>query len=91
MTGNQAVKGDPVGARDKAIRLGMARMPYANLWWAKSALDYGMMFHLREWMSPGTLRRSEDALRRDFNQRYLNIGGLDLTPSKNIKRGGGFR
>jgi hypothetical protein len=88
---NQAMTGEPVAARDKAIRMGMARLPYANLWWAKSALDYSMFFNVREWMSPGSLRRSEDALRRDFNQRYLNIGGLDLTPSKHIQRGGGFR
>jgi hypothetical protein len=89
--GQLAFHGEGTAARDKAIRLSMARVPYANLWWAKSALDYSMFFNIREWMSPGALRRSEDALRRDFNQRYLNIGGLDLTPSRNIKRGGGYR
>jgi hypothetical protein len=88
---NAAAKGDPTGARDQLIRLGTARLPYANLWWAKAALDYGMMFHIREWMSPGSLLRSEAALQKNFNQRYLRIGGLDLTPSKNIQRGGGYK
>jgi len=83
--------GEPTAGKDKAIRALTARLPYANLWWAKSALDYGMLFHLRERMSPGSLIRSEDALKKDFNQRYLKIGGLDFAPSKLIKRGGGFR
>ena len=88
---NLAFHGEGTAARDKALRLGMASLPYANLWWAKSALDYGMMFHIREWMSPGALARSERALRKDFNQRYLKIGGLDMAPTKHVKRGGGFK
>jgi hypothetical protein len=89
--GNTALHGEGVQARDNLIRLGQSRMPYANLWWAKAALDYGVNFHIREWLSPGSLGRSEAALKRDFNQKYLRIGGLDLSPAKHIQRGGGFR
>jgi hypothetical protein len=83
--GNTALHGEGVQARDNL--LGQSRMPYANLWWAKAALDYGVNFHIREWLSPGSLARSEAALKRDFNQKYLKIGGLDFAPTAHIKRG----
>jgi hypothetical protein len=86
-SGILAFHGDAEGGRDKAIRTAVARVPYANLWWAKAALDYGFFFHVREWMSPGSLKRSEKALREDYNQRYLP----GIEPSAVIKRGGGFK
>ena len=87
----EAIRGETEHALDDTLRLTMGNTPYANIFWAKAALDYGLMFHLREWMSPGSLARAEKAMQEDFNQRYLSIGDLDMTPSRLIKRGGGFR
>ena len=65
--------------------------PFVNLWYTRGALDYLLFFHLREALSPGTLKRAERKLKEEFNQGYFKIGGLDLTPSHNIRKGGGFR
>jgi len=83
--------GNTTRARDRMVRTGLSSIPYSNLWWARSALDFAMFHHVREWMSPGSLARAEQGLRDDFNQRYLQIGWLDLTPQRHIKRGGGFK
>lgn len=89
--GGYAVRGEMDKMRDVGLRRGLEHTPFINLWWARAALDYAALFHVREWMSPGSLSRTEKAMQKDFNQRYLRIGGLDLTPSHNIKRGGGYK
>lgn len=50
--------------------------PFQSLWWARAAFDYGVMFHLREAMNPGSLRRMERRMKRDSGQEYM------ISPSK---------
>lgn len=86
----QLVRGDFGNAGEAALRLVTGNLPFANLWYTRSALDYMFFYHMREWMSPGTLRRTERKMKEDFNQTYFRLDSLDLTPSHIIRKGGGF-
>lgn len=68
-----------------AFHLGMNNTPFINLWYTRAALDYSVLFHVREMISPGTLARSEKRMRDEYNQQYV------IPPSRVIQTGGGFR
>lgn len=87
----QMLRGEAQSAGEDALRLALGNTPFINLWYTRAALGYALLYHIREALSPGTLARTESRMRQDFNQRYLRIGDLDLTPSKVIRRGGGFK
>lgn len=62
--------GDPdIGS--EALRLTKANTPYANLWYTKAATDYLLWYHLREMVSPGSVRRMERRIDKDFNQSFI--------------------
>lgn len=67
------------------FKLAMDNTPYVNLWYTRAALDYLLLYHLREMMSPGTLRRMERRAKQEYNQEFI------MPPSKVIRQGGGFR
>lgn len=87
----QFMRGEWKNAGEGALRWTLNNTPYLNLWYTRSAMDYLFLFHIREMLSPGTLARSERKLKEEYNQKYLRLGDIDFTPSKHIKRGGGFR
>jgi hypothetical protein len=66
-------------------RLGMDNAPFLNLWYTRAALDWMILYHVREMISPGTLQRTEKRFKEEYNQVPI------LSPAQNIKRGGGFR
>ncbi len=86
----QVFRGELEDAFDTGSSIALRNTSFFNLWWSRTALDYMLLFHVREWMSPGTLKRSERRMKKDYNQEYFKLGGVDLTPSRNIKHGGGF-
>ena len=59
--------------------------PFANAWFARTALNYALLYHVKEWMSPGSLRRMERRMRKQQRREFF------LPPSSVIARGGGFR
>lgn len=81
----QFIRGDVQDAGADALRFVLDNTPGINLWYTRAALDYALLFHVREMLSPGTLRRTESKMRSEYNQEYM------LPPSSVIKRGGGFR
>lgn len=89
MTGLLA-RGEFGEAGETAVRFTMNNMPFVNLWYTRMAMDYLVNYHLREMMSPGTLARSEHKMKEEMNQSYFNFGGIDLTPSRIVRKGGGF-
>jgi hypothetical protein len=70
---------------EDSLRLIMDNMPFVNLWYTREALNYLVLYHIREALSPGTLARTERRMKEEYGQRFL------LSPSGVIKRGGGFR
>ena len=85
LMGGEAVRKDWRNVGHDLVRYGMGHTPFVNLWYTRAALDWGVLYHVREMLSPGSLRRSEKKLKEEFNQEFL------VRPSKYIKRGGGFR
>jgi hypothetical protein len=51
--------------------------PFINLFWARSILDYGVLYSLQETLNPGYLARTEQRAQKDTGQQYL------LSPSQN--------
>lgn len=52
------------------LNLAIQNTPFANLWYARPALDMLVLNSLREGLSPGFLRRQEEQRRKDFGQEY---------------------
>jgi len=83
--GGQLVRGDIEDVGADTARMAVDNTPFVNLWYTRMALDYAMLFHVREMLSPGTLRRTERRMQKEYGQEYF------IKPSSVIKRGGGFR
>lgn len=83
--GGQLVRGEFENAGEDALRLAMSNAPFVNLWFTRGALDWGLLYHMREMMSPGTLKRTERKMKTEFGQEFL------FPPSRYIRRGGGWR
>jgi hypothetical protein len=73
---SKVTHGDP-DIRSEAIRLVKSNLPYANLWYTKAAMDYLLWYNLREIASPGSTRRMERRMDKDFNQSFI------IPPSEN--------
>jgi hypothetical protein len=59
-----------------AYHLALGNTPGLNIWWLRTGLDFLILNQMQEWLSPGTLRRRERRLGKDFGQRYI----LEPTP-----------
>lgn len=81
----ELLRGNFADGAEDTLRLAMSNAPFVNLWFTRAALDWGLLYHVREMLSPGTLRRTERKMKSEFGQSFI------LPPSEYIKRGGGFR
>jgi hypothetical protein len=54
-----------------ALRLGLSNTPALNLFYARPALDYLILYDMQEWVAPGTLRRMEQRAKNDYGQTFL--------------------
>ena len=77
--------GEPRQARDQFITTALDNAPFVNMWHTRTALNYALLYHVKEWMSPGSLRRMERRMRKQQRREFF------LPPSSVIARGGGFR
>jgi hypothetical protein len=50
--------------------------PGLNIWWLRAGLNFLILNQIEEWISPGSLRRRERRINKDFGQRYI----VDPTP-----------
>jgi hypothetical protein len=81
----EILRGEFTQGGEDALRVLLDNTPFINLWYTREALNWIALYHLREMMSPGTLRRTERKLKEEYNQTYV------LSPARNIRKGGGFR
>jgi hypothetical protein len=58
-------------AGEKAFWFAKENTPYTNIWYARGAMDYLIFQNIAELMSPGAVRRKEEALRERTGQEYL--------------------
>lgn len=74
--------GEPQQARDQFITTALNNTPFVNLWQTRAALNYALLYHIKEWMSPGSLRRMERRMKKQQRREFF------LPPSSVIARGG---
>lgn len=53
-----------------AFRAVMDHVPFANLFFARAALDYLFTWRIQEWMNPGYQRRFEQRIKRQYGQSF---------------------
>jgi len=66
---SQLVRGDADGG--DALRLAINNTPFLNLFYARPTLDYLVLWDIQEALSPGTLRRMQQRIERQQEQRFL--------------------
>jgi len=77
--------GKNVNFAGDAIRLVKSNLPFANLFYAKGAMDYMIWYQLQEMLNPGYLGRMERRVKKQLNQDFI------VRPSSVVQRGGGFK
>lgn len=68
----------------KGLKLLTGNMPFMNLFYIKTALDYAILYNMQEAMNPGYLSRMESRIKRENNQEFL------VKPSSIVPHGGNF-
>ena len=53
--------------------------PLINLFYARAAFDYLILYQIQEWLNPGSLRRMEQRIKKENNQEFL------LPPSEVVR------
>lgn len=49
----------------------MAPAPFSSLWYTRAAMDHLVWQNLKETLEPGSLRRSQKRLKKEYNQKYI--------------------
>jgi hypothetical protein len=65
----RAMKGDDVAG--SAVKFVINNTPGNNIWWAKTALDYGVIYRLQEGLNPGYLKRMEQRIKKEQDQSFI--------------------
>lgn len=52
------------------VKFGKGKLPGANLWYTKAAMDHMVFHNLQEFFSPGYLRRMEQRANKEYGQEY---------------------
>jgi hypothetical protein len=68
---NYGIRGEGGKAGKAAYRAVSQNIPFANLFYLKTAFDYIIGYQMMETMSPGVLKRVEKRMKKDYNQEYL--------------------
>lgn len=84
----EAAKGKDTHAGAEALRMARSHMPFANLWYLRTALDHAFMQDLQEYLSPGYLDRMKERARRDWGQDFWWTpgGSIDDARAPNFER-----
>jgi len=73
----RAMKGDDIAG--STLKFVINNTPGNNIWWAKAALDYGIIYRLQEGLNPGYLQRMEARVKKEQDQSFI------FPPSQVIK------
>lgn len=65
----RAAQGQDTGAA--GTRFVVGNTPFLNLFYTRILLDYGFLYHLQEWMNPGSLARMEDEMQARTGQEFI--------------------
>lgn len=67
----KGIKGDVPDIETQLFNFARSNTPFANLFYLKPALDYGLLYGIQEELNPGSLRRMENRIERDQGQEFL--------------------
>lgn len=62
-----------------AFRVLMNNLPFQNVWWSRSVLDYLVLYQIQDALSPGYLRRMEKRIKTQNDQTFW------LKPSEAVR------
>jgi hypothetical protein len=65
------IRGEGGKAGRTAYRAVSSSVPFLNLFYIKTAFDYLIGYQIMETLSPGSLRRVEKRMKKDYNQDFL--------------------
>lgn len=65
------IRGEGGKAGRTAYRAVSSSVPFLNLFYIKTAFDYLIGYQIMETLSPGSLRRVEKKMKKDYNQDFL--------------------
>jgi len=66
---SRVAQGDDAGAA--TVRFVQGNTPFLNLFYTRMMLDYGVFYHLQEWMNPGSLSRMESEMEKRSGQQFI--------------------
>ena len=75
-------KGDAASETFNAI---IRNAPYANLFWARTALNYAFLYNIQEAFNPGYLKRMERRVQKEYGQEFIREP-IDMKPTTNPLR-----
>jgi len=70
-------KGDAASETFNAI---IRNAPYANLFWARTALNYAFLYNIQEAFNPGYLKRMERRVQKEYGQEFIREP-IDMKPT----------
>lgn len=56
---------------DLLFKFGKENTPFANIFYARAALDYLILYRIQEWMNPGSLRRMERRVKEQNGNEFI--------------------
>lgn len=65
------IDGKPTTAGKRAYNAITHSIPFMNLFYIKAGFDYLIGYHMLEYMSPGTMRRLENRMQKDYDQEFM--------------------
>jgi hypothetical protein len=68
--GINTIHGEPPSIKE-VTQWGVRNMPFANLWYTRSAMNYLFLYGLYEHLQPGYIRKYKDFLKRETGQEFL--------------------
>lgn len=73
--------------RAAALRAGLNNTPFANLFYARWAMDYTFLYALQDSVDPGSVRRMQRRIERDNRQEfYLPPSSYTGSPAQNLQQ-----
>jgi hypothetical protein len=58
-------------AKAKGVRAVYSNLPFVNLWFSRTTMDYFLLYPMQEWMNPGYLSRMERKREADTGQKFI--------------------
>lgn len=69
-TSKSGIYNKPAAAGALALRMVRDNLPFSNMIYTKSAVDYLLLYNMQEWMNPGYLQRMEQTMKQNNGTEF---------------------